>query len=231
MSCLCVCVWQVKFVSECVSIEDLDLDFTDALDDRDALDADRYSTTPTYHQSINQSIDRSVDRSIDQSSIIVIIVINHQSASSIIIILVAVVAAAAVAAFYEHHTIIVAHVDQSNPCLSAPTSHHGFAVVVRPAGAEQRVNLKEGGESLAVDSSNKNEYIDLVTTRRLFGAISEQTGAFLRGFHALVPPTVVRNPTFREALTHEGCSSDGCLLVEQLGDCGNICLLFCLDGR
>jgi E3 ubiquitin-protein ligase HUWE1 len=58
-------------------------------------------------------------------------------------------------------------------------------------GAKTVVELKEGGAAIAVTEDNKREYVHLVTAHRMTGAIRQQTEAFTRGFHDLVPHELV----------------------------------------
>jgi E3 ubiquitin-protein ligase HUWE1 len=53
------------------------------------------------------------------------------------------------------------------------------------------VELREGGAATAVTEENKREYVHLVTAHRMTGAIRQQTEAFTKGFHDLVPHELV----------------------------------------
>ena len=64
-------------------------------------------------------------------------------------------------------------------------------------GARTIVELREGGAQLAVTEENKRDYVQLITAHRMTGAIKEQTEAFTRGFHDLVPHELVH--TFNAA--------------------------------
>eukprot|EP00936_MAST-01D_sp_MAST-1D-sp1_P000045 g45.t1 len=74
--------------------------------------------------------------------------------------------------------------------------------------AAQRIDLKDGGVDIAVTDENKEEYVRLACEYRLFGAIHQQTEAFLRGFHSMVPPNLM---TRLESMV--SASDFGCLIA------------------
>ena len=57
--------------------------------------------------------------------------------------------------------------------------------------AAQRIDLKDGGADIEVTDENKEEYVRLACEYRLFRSIHQQTEAFLRGFHSMVPPNLM----------------------------------------
>ena len=61
---------------------------------------------------------------------------------------------------------------------------------VSPAVAQASVDLVASGSDVAVTTANRAEFIDAVVARRLFGAIEEQTAAFLAGLHTIVSPQI-----------------------------------------
>ncbi|XP_045044575.1 E3 ubiquitin-protein ligase HACE1 isoform X1 [Desmodus rotundus] len=67
-----------------------------------------------------------------------------------------------------------------------------FSVETDVFGAMEEVPLKPGGESILVTQNNKAEYVQLVTELRMTRAIQPQINAFLQGFHAFIPPSLVQ---------------------------------------
>jgi E3 ubiquitin-protein ligase NEDD4 len=53
------------------------------------------------------------------------------------------------------------------------------------------VELKPGGADIAVDESNKKEYVELVVKYRIQKRVLEQYDAFMVGFHELVPQELI----------------------------------------
>jgi hypothetical protein len=61
-----------------------------------------------------------------------------------------------------------------------------FSVSVDNFGAEEIVELKEGGKEIAVTQENKLEWVDLYLDYLLNKSIESQFGAFLRGFRLVM---------------------------------------------
>ncbi|KAG0058420.1 hypothetical protein BGZ89_001298 [Linnemannia elongata] len=53
------------------------------------------------------------------------------------------------------------------------------------------IDLKEGGQDIAVTEENKKEYVDLMTEWRITRRVEEQFKAFAEGFHQLIPQELV----------------------------------------
>jgi len=58
-------------------------------------------------------------------------------------------------------------------------------------GSTSNVELKPGGVHIAVNDANKREFVQLMTERIMTIAIADQIGAFLDGFHELVPHSLI----------------------------------------
>ncbi|KAH3905564.1 HECT-type E3 ubiquitin transferase [Parastagonospora nodorum] len=66
-----------------------------------------------------------------------------------------------------------------------------FSVEVEAFGEMQVVDLIDNGREIPVTEDNKHEYIRLITEHRLTGSVREQLDHFLKGFHDIVPSTLV----------------------------------------
>ncbi|KAF8924818.1 NEDD4 E3 ubiquitin-protein ligase [Haplosporangium gracile] len=53
------------------------------------------------------------------------------------------------------------------------------------------IDLKEGGQDIAVTEENKKEYVELMTEWRITRRVEEQFKAFAEGFHQLIPQELV----------------------------------------
>ncbi|KAI9829362.1 MAG: hypothetical protein M1826_005682 [Phylliscum demangeonii] len=58
-------------------------------------------------------------------------------------------------------------------------------------GETLEIDLKPNGRSIPVTNENKKEYVDLLTEWRIEKRVEEQFGAFVDGFHELVPPDLI----------------------------------------
>jgi E3 ubiquitin-protein ligase HUWE1 len=66
-----------------------------------------------------------------------------------------------------------------------------FSVESDDFGVLKIVDLKPDGQSIAVTEANKREYVRLVTENKLTTAIKPQIDAFLRGFHEIIPASLM----------------------------------------
>ena len=73
---------------------------------------------------------------------------------------------------------------------------------VSPAVAQASVDLVESGSDVVVTTANRAEFIDAVVARRLFGAIEEQTAAFLAGLHTIVSPQIFSSLRGEQSTLH-----------------------------
>ncbi|XP_078600323.1 E3 ubiquitin-protein ligase HACE1-like isoform X1 [Branchiostoma floridae x Branchiostoma japonicum] len=67
-----------------------------------------------------------------------------------------------------------------------------FSVETDVFGAMEEVELKPDGKNIQVTEANKAEYVQLVTELRMTRAIQPQINAFLQGFHAFIPCSLVQ---------------------------------------
>jgi E3 ubiquitin-protein ligase HUWE1 len=67
-----------------------------------------------------------------------------------------------------------------------------FSVEVDDFGKRRIVDLIENGRKIAVDESNKIEYVRLVSEQKLVLAIKDQIKAFLSGFNEVIPKDLVK---------------------------------------
>ncbi|KAK9459418.1 uncharacterized protein V1516DRAFT_687172 [Lipomyces oligophaga] len=66
-----------------------------------------------------------------------------------------------------------------------------FTVTDDRFGEEVVIELKPGGENIAVTNENKQEYVELVTEWRISKRIEEQFKAFMSGFRELIPQELI----------------------------------------
>ncbi|KAJ2788259.1 E3 ubiquitin-protein ligase tom1 [Coemansia interrupta] len=67
-----------------------------------------------------------------------------------------------------------------------------FSIEVDNFGQHRIIDLIPNGQEIAVTEDNKAEYVRLVTEQRLYKAIKDQIGAFLEGFHDLIPKDLIQ---------------------------------------
>ncbi|KAJ1929022.1 E3 ubiquitin-protein ligase tom1 [Tieghemiomyces parasiticus] len=67
-----------------------------------------------------------------------------------------------------------------------------FSIESEEFGEKRVIDLKPGGRDIPVTEVNKHEYVRLVSEQRLTLAIKDQIGAFLAGFHDLIPRDLVQ---------------------------------------
>lgn len=67
-----------------------------------------------------------------------------------------------------------------------------FSVDDEEFGETKVIELKPGGTGVAVEESNKHEYVRLVTEQRLTKSIRQQIDAFLTGFNEIIPADLIR---------------------------------------
>ncbi|KAJ1725144.1 E3 ubiquitin-protein ligase tom1 [Coemansia erecta] len=67
-----------------------------------------------------------------------------------------------------------------------------FSIEVDNFGQHRIIDLIPNGQEIAVTEDNKAEYVRLVTEQRLYKAIRDQIGAFLEGFHDLIPKDLIQ---------------------------------------
>ncbi|KAJ1837584.1 E3 ubiquitin-protein ligase tom1 [Coemansia sp. RSA 2703] len=67
-----------------------------------------------------------------------------------------------------------------------------FSIEVDNFGQHRIIDLIPNGQEIAVTEENKAEYVRLVTEQRLYKAIKDQIGAFLDGFHDLIPKDLIQ---------------------------------------
>lgn len=67
-----------------------------------------------------------------------------------------------------------------------------FVESVAYFGAQQEIELCEGGKDKLVTDENKHDYVQLVANYRLYKAISSQIDALLKGFYSIVPKDLVK---------------------------------------
>ncbi|XP_076279271.1 E3 ubiquitin-protein ligase Nedd4 isoform X4 [Lasioglossum baleicum] len=67
-----------------------------------------------------------------------------------------------------------------------------FCVDEESFGHTSQRELKPDGANIPLNDENKDEYISLVIQWRFVSRVQEQMNAFLEGFNALIPPTLVK---------------------------------------
>ncbi|KAI8368284.1 uncharacterized protein BYT42DRAFT_522115 [Radiomyces spectabilis] len=67
-----------------------------------------------------------------------------------------------------------------------------FSLETDDFGTTKTVDLKPNGRDIPVTEANKHEYVKLVTEHKLTTAIKDQIGAFLQGFHDVVPAALIQ---------------------------------------
>lgn len=72
------------------------------------------------------------------------------------------------------------------------TVYQTFSVEHRSFDQITKFNLKENGDSIPVDDSNKEEYVKLYVNYRLYHAVEPQLKAFFQGFHEVVPQYLIK---------------------------------------
>ena len=67
-----------------------------------------------------------------------------------------------------------------------------FTVNEDTFGQTSQIDLKTNGANIAVDNSNKDEYIRLVIEWRFVSRVKDQMNAFLEGFNSIVPLSLIK---------------------------------------
>ena len=57
-------------------------------------------------------------------------------------------------------------------------------------GKTEVVDLIPNGQNITVTNENRLEYVEKVCEYKLVGCVKEQIGAFLSGFHEIIPPDI-----------------------------------------
>ncbi|TIA76152.1 hypothetical protein E3P91_00019 [Wallemia ichthyophaga] len=68
---------------------------------------------------------------------------------------------------------------------------NNFVADVETFGEIQSVPLKEGGEDVELNESNKKEYVDLMVQFRIVTRVKDQFEAFMSGFKELIPQDLI----------------------------------------
>ena len=68
---------------------------------------------------------------------------------------------------------------------------NNFVADVETFGEVQSVPLKEGGEEIELNESNKKEYVDLMVQFRIVTRVKDQFEAFMSGFNELIPQDLI----------------------------------------
>ncbi|TIC76091.1 HECT-domain-containing protein [Wallemia mellicola] len=68
---------------------------------------------------------------------------------------------------------------------------NNFVADVETFGEIQSVPLKEGGEDIELNESNKKEYVDLMVQFRIVTRVKDQFEAFMSGFKELIPQDLI----------------------------------------
>jgi len=66
-----------------------------------------------------------------------------------------------------------------------------FTYDLEKMGVTEKVELKPNGREIPITDENKKEYVDLVADLKMSKLVEEQTQAFLKGFHTLIPHWLV----------------------------------------
>ncbi len=73
-----------------------------------------------------------------------------------------------------------------------------FSVPTSRFGVKGLVDLKEGGEDIEVNNSNKKQFVDLIAKYKMTDSVKVQLDAFKEGFNILIPNWLISIFTFSE---------------------------------